>query len=495
MNHSGSGLQGAFRTIAASFLFLAWFSPSLTGQETGSAASLVEKYFSAKKAKEILAAVEKLDELKKVSADQLQVKIGGGFFENIVPASLLNLEREPKELSKLNLNSSVSKGFFPNELTFITDSSFQLEDGAVTENVTKLLLNYEYYVQPWIEGYVFVERFSDSYLSIQQRYEIGTGVKLETDSLALFHKGGEAGRFQECGKILQEAVEFLKRKEIAYYTPELLQPMAEALAKSESNLSDPGLKKQIRDIIEIMRNVSVPDNPATPLTGRDLDLKLMSLIVELKKSNPQEDRGDMIQEWLDDKTLALADLSQVKAFLEEKLSILASSKAKEAMVSWRKKNACLGLGLAFSLFSEIEKAEIKEEIMKDVWETISLPASHRLRWVLRPSFELRPIKSVALKGQFYFKYFLWEPNGKNRRPDLRQDHYIRLDYELPASLAWAKALTFFIAYEFHYDSVPPSIPNATLEELATRYGIGAASINPSADKKHYVLNLGVEVKF
>jgi hypothetical protein len=483
-------LQGALRIIAASFLFLARFSLSLAGQETAPAASLVGKFFPAECAKKILIAVEKLDELKKASADLLQIKIGGGFSENIVPDSLANLEREAKELSKLNLNSSISKGFFPNELTFITDSSFQLEDGAVKENVTKLLLNYEYYFSKCLEGYVFVERFSDSYLSIQQRYEIGTGLKLETDSLALFQKGGDADRFEKYRQTLQVAVEFLKKKETMYYAPELLKPMAQALAKIESNLGDPGLKKQIRDIIEIMGSVSAADNPATPLTARDLDLKLMALIVEL-----EEDRGDIIQKWLDDKTLALADLSKVKAFLEEKLSVLSSSKAKEAMVSWRKKNAFLGLGLAFSLFSEIEKAEIKEEIMNDVWETISLPACHRLRWVLRPSFELRPIESVTLKGQFYFKYFLWEPNGKNKRPNMRQDHYIRLDYELPASIAWAKALTFFIAYEFHYDSVPPSIPNATLEELAARYGIGVESINPSADKKHYVLNLGVEVKF
>jgi len=495
MNHRGFGLRGAFRTIAVSFCFLAPLFLSLAGQEPAPAASLIEKFFSAKSAKEILIAVEKLDELKKASADQLQIKIGGGFSENIVPDSLANLEREPKELSKLNLNSSISKGFFPNELTFITDSSFQLEDGAVKENVTKLLLNYEYYFSKGLEGYVFVERFSDSYLSIQQRYEIGTGLKLETDSLALFQKGGDAGRFKKYDQTLQVAVEFLKRKETMYYAPELLKPMAETLAKIESNLDDPGLKKQIRDIIEIMGSVSPADNPATPLTARELDLKLMALIVELKKSNPQEDRGDIIQKWLDDKTLALADLGKVIAFLEEKLSVLSSSKAKEAMVSWRKKNAFLGLGLAFSLFSEIEKAEIREEIINDVWETISLPASHRLRWVLRPSFELRPIKSVALKGHFYFKYFLWEPNGKNKRSNTRQDHYIRLDYELPASMAWAKALTFFIAYEFHYDSVPPRLSNDALEELATRYGIGVESLNPSADKKHYVLNLGVEVKF
>jgi hypothetical protein len=222
---------------------------------------------------------------------------------------------------------------------------------------------------------------------------------------------------------------------------------------------------------------------------------LMALIVELKESNPQEDRGDIIQKWLDDKTLALADLRKVKSFLEEKLSVLSSSKAKEAMVSWRKKNAFLGLGLAFSLFSEIEKAEIREEIINDVWETISLPASHRLRWVLRPSFELRPIKSIALKGQFYFKSFLWEPNGKNKRSNTRQDHYIKLNYELPASVGWAKALAFFIAYEFHCDSIPPTIPTDALEELAARYGIGVGSINASADKKHYVLNLGVEVIF
>ncbi|HEX9901858.1 MAG TPA: hypothetical protein VGB72_03240 [Acidobacteriota bacterium] len=401
-----------------------------------------------------------------------------------MPGSLLNLEREPKELSRLNLNSSISKGFYPNEVTFITDSNFQLEDGAIKENVTKLLLNYEYFLLHWLEGYVFVERFSDSYLSIQQRYEVGTGVKLEAEIPFLFQKECGEARFRQYGQTLRLAIEDLIEREKRYYQPKLLEGMKQALGVMKENLNDLDLIKTIDDIIK-----------GTPVQESDLDLKLMDLIVKLRRANAKDDRGDIVQKWLDEKTLTLAELREGRAFLKEKESVLSSSKAKEAMVSWRKKNAFLGLGLAFSLFSEIEKAEIKEEIINDVWETISFPASHRLRWVLRPSFELRPIKSIGLKGQFYFKSILWEPNGKNKRSNTRQDHYLKLDYELPASVAWAKALTFFIAYEYHYDSIPPRIPSDTLEELATRYGIGAESINPSADNKHYVLNLGVEIKF
>ena len=488
-------LRGAWRLAAAMVLVLAATASGLPAQDADLAASLVGKFFPADRAQDILRAAERLDELKKLAANQLQIRIGGAFSENIVPASLANLARQPKELSKLNLTSSIGKGFFPYELTFVTDSIFQLEDGAIKENVTKLLLTYQYYFQKWLEGYAFVERFSDSYLSIQQRYEIGTGIKLETDSFALFPRQGAAGRFEESVRTLRAAVGDLEKKEAAYYTPELLGPMAEALANMEANLAEPGLKDRVREVMATLGRLAPTNAPEALAQTRDLDQKLMALIVELKKANPQEDRGEVVQKWLEDKTLTLADLRSVKSFLQGQISILSSSKAKEAVQTWYKKNAFLGLGLAFSFFSEVEKAEIMKEVGSDAWETVSLPATLCLRWVVRPSFSLRPARSLSLKGQFYFKNFLWAPNAQDKRSNTRQDYYLRLDYELPTDVGWAKSLTFFLAYEFHRDSNPPRIPEASLQDLAARYSLQAETINPSADKEHHVFNLGIEIKF
>jgi hypothetical protein len=484
-----------WRRGAAAVLLFTALSLGLRGQDKDTGASLIKEFFSAERAREILKAVEVAGDLQRLSADPLQIKIGGAFSENLVPGSNLNLEREPKELSKLNLNSSVSKGFYPNELTFITDSNFQLEDGAVKENVTKLLLNYEYFLRQWLEGYLFVERFSDSYLSIQQRYEIGTGIKLEAEIPFLFMKEGGEDLFRQCDLILRSAVADLRGRENSSYSPKLLERMKQSLAGMKKNETDLELAKEMEDMMALVEARLAPAGPEGPASEGGLDLKLMGLIVKLKGANPKDDRSDILQKWLEEKTLALARLREAEAYLEGKESILSASNVKEAKVSWRKKNAVLGLGLAFSLFSEIEKAEIAQEILDGAWETVTLPATHRLRWVVRPSFEFHPVKAIALKGQFYFKEYLWGPKGKNHRPNTRRDYYLKLDYELPAALGWAKSLTFFIAYEFHYDSLPPRIPEDTLADLAVRYGIAPENINPSADKEHHVLNLGVEIKF
>jgi hypothetical protein len=90
-----------------------------------------------------------------------------------------------RDLNKLDITASVAKSGYPNDLKFDMASSIQLtRSGSKTtynENVTTLLLSYEHYLLPFFKGYGFVERFTDTYLSIQQRYETGIGVKTEFD--------------------------------------------------------------------------------------------------------------------------------------------------------------------------------------------------------------------------------------------------------------------------------------------------------------------------
>jgi hypothetical protein len=88
-----------------------------------------------------------------------------------------------RELNKLDINAALAKGGYPNDLKFDFSSSVQLKHSGIKtdyiENVTTLLLSYEHLMLPFFKAYGFVERFTDTYLSIQQRYETGAGVKGE----------------------------------------------------------------------------------------------------------------------------------------------------------------------------------------------------------------------------------------------------------------------------------------------------------------------------
>jgi len=99
-----------------------------------------------------------------------------------------------KSLDRLDIGAMLAMGSYPNEFHFDMASSVQLKKAKgrtdFFENVTTLRLNYNRNFFPFLQAYAFVERFSDSYLSIQQRYETGLGVKLETE-FGLTSKGRE----------------------------------------------------------------------------------------------------------------------------------------------------------------------------------------------------------------------------------------------------------------------------------------------------------------
>lgn len=84
-------------------------------------------------------------------------------------------------LYKLDIGAQIIKGIYPREFRFKAGTSVQFKDEKLQEDVTTILINYDYHFRPWLEIYGFVERFSDSFLSIQQRYEIGGGIKLEME--------------------------------------------------------------------------------------------------------------------------------------------------------------------------------------------------------------------------------------------------------------------------------------------------------------------------
>jgi hypothetical protein len=87
-------------------------------------------------------------------------------------------EAGERSLFKLNTGISLSRGVFPSELSVVSRLGLQLRDGRLQEDVTSLQITYDYHASRHVQYFTFAERFTDSFLSIQQRYEIGFGARV-----------------------------------------------------------------------------------------------------------------------------------------------------------------------------------------------------------------------------------------------------------------------------------------------------------------------------
>lgn len=83
------------------------------------------------------------------------------------------------EQYKLQAGLDLARGFYPGEFKFTADVSVRLQEGDFQEDVTKFRIAYDYYSKPWLEYFVFGSRFTDNFMDIDQRYEVGFGTLVE----------------------------------------------------------------------------------------------------------------------------------------------------------------------------------------------------------------------------------------------------------------------------------------------------------------------------
>lgn len=329
-------------------------------------------------------------------------------------------------LYKLDVSTKISYDIYPHTFRFDAATSAQVKNNELEENILSLLVNYDYHFYHWLEIYGFAERFSDSYLSILQRYETGGGIKFELDFL------------------------------------------------------DSKWKKKIKSY-----------------KGASTVYKEMKkAIVDIYKDHDSTAHKDLL-------------LGKLSALKSEGIRIV------EAL---RKKKAWLSLGMAFTVLSELEKAEISSIVDVEATpanntsengnengveptpeandpEKFPLPAEHRFRFVLRPSFILRPVPNVSLSGMFYIKYPLGRPHrveieeGEWRR-DYRMDYFAQLKLTLPKTPGWAKEIALVFAYQRHFDNLPPRMPKIIIEP-----GFKKTLQTPVAEDTHEVYVLSLVIKF
>lgn len=83
----------------------------------------------------------------------------------------------PDSLFTIDTGASLSRGTYPAELRFDTKLHIQVRDSEFQQDATRFRLNYDYHDTKYSEYYTFIERFSDNFMGIQQRYETGVGAR------------------------------------------------------------------------------------------------------------------------------------------------------------------------------------------------------------------------------------------------------------------------------------------------------------------------------
>ncbi len=110
---------------------------------------------------------------KEIGLDRLKGRAAFGFIGN---------SAEDANIFRINGGISLKKGSYPQDFEFSTLLNITVDNGVMEENLSNLRISYDRFIKcknPFLaEGYSFINRRSDAYLGVNQRYEIGAGIIL-----------------------------------------------------------------------------------------------------------------------------------------------------------------------------------------------------------------------------------------------------------------------------------------------------------------------------
>ncbi len=338
--------------------------------------------------------LEKMGILKKDEMDlrKPSISIGTGFYGD---------QAGDHNLYNLVLDANLDYTVYPNEFRFQAGTRVQFQDGAMNENMTTLLVNYDHYMKPWLEIYGFMQRFSDSYLSIQHRYDIGLGCKFEYNLSNSRRAKNKAEQYHSICKSLD------------YFETVV-----------NSSLASPHDRDALKESVKKLRD-----------------------------------------------------------------------KARNYNDTFNKIYSSLELSMAFSLFADLEQAELEvpfcetvDNVIVKSTKKIPLEANQRLMLSLRPKIVFRPLDYITLKGYIYFKYPLTGETRLDGRLDLCKDAFLSLEVGMPGESKFAEKLSFILEYQYHFDSVPPFLP----QDILDKYQLDGPVI---AEGTHQAIVFKLAIKF
>ena len=307
-------------------------------------------------------------------------------------------------LFKLKTGASLSRSAYPSELRFSADLSMQVKGKEFQEDVTTLLANYDYNHYRYAQYYAFVERFTDSFLSIDQRYETGFGAMFGLHRMGLRTKA----------KALDAKLAALRfdppRRETRLLSDPPVAPRldGEALAV-QGHLNALAHDASVRPSASVLRGRAVP---------------------------------------------TAADYANL---------LTAIDRLRETLVT---KESRLFLGVAVSVFSELERAKIETTTRSGLKRTLPVDPTHKFRFTLRPTLIARPAEQLEVLVYPYFKYPLEGPWTTDGKVDYRFDLITATTWTLEKDTTGNESVAFTFKFERRYDNVPPAVSQTEIDASA-----------------------------
>ena len=84
-----------------------------------------------------------------------------------------------QELINVNSGLQLTKGSYKGEIGFKASIDMTVTNGTLQENLSNLELSYDHYVEERVQTFVYLKRFSDKFMNLNNRYEVGFGLVLE----------------------------------------------------------------------------------------------------------------------------------------------------------------------------------------------------------------------------------------------------------------------------------------------------------------------------
>ncbi len=344
---------------------------------------------------------------------------------------------------KVTAGLKLNRGTYPGEFKFDAEVDVRLQGGSFEQNVRDLFVAYDHWLASWSEAYVFASQYSDSYMEIDQRYEVGAGVFLGP------HFGARVKRGEPVSLLASDLPSRESEKKRCRSRP----AKDEAAPGKDKCREDRDEKRCTGDLVERWKSELESVRECWRLTSDGkLDLTTCG-----------------VPPWLACYARVMKDPSLAMKDLEALFDDLGDQWL-DAQNAQKQGSAMFRVGVALSVFAELENAGLKYTPIAAAGESattpqtaldVPLPATQRYRWAIRPTFECWPSRRWAFRGDWYFKLPLGDarttvPGEAASRYDYRYDLDVTGEFTVnEKEIGQPGNVTVGLRYRRLFDNVPP----------------------------------------
>jgi hypothetical protein len=398
--------------------------------------------------------LERLEEIKKtLDFNGLSVGIKAGVDGNYAIRDVFSAAQNKQSLTsnKISLASRLAYGVYPTEAEFSSSLSFEYMKDEISqsnkfqETMSSFLFNVERYFSRRWEAYGFIERFSNSYMGVEQRWEMGCGFKWEVDLLS---------KKQE-----QQLCKLKCNRDIEIYLTKLLEILESKNENAEAS------------------------------AGNDF----FRMAASLRKSCPHAETSSSLEKICYD----LRTYRKWIELFEQEIEKEDKNNKNNTIDAWKKKQARFQFDLASSVFSETTHPSLtytvlsqnaEREWLAPIAEKKQFDPESKLRLALRGGAVWRPSKNSEVTGKCYLKFPLSNAYVKfddEKKYDLRIDAFGRIGYEIPLVPGSSK-IVIGLQLDYFYDQITPFLDQKTREEIIKEKD--SAEDMQKLGIKHYIYN-------